>query len=299
MPGSEFKLESYDGLKLHVQGWEPDMEPKAVVCIVHGLGGHGGRYGHVAEAFTQAGYAMLAMDLRGHGKSEGRRGHAKDYAVLTDDIFQMIEAARERYPDLPVFLYGHSLGGNLVIHYALRRLPKIAGIIAMAPLLRTAVQPPAWKLRFLKAMYSVWPTLTISNSINTASLSRDENVVQVYLNDPLIHDRVSARLGVDMLKYGTRNIKRASEIPCPILLMHGTADRVTSAKASQKFASRAGRACTLKLWDGLSHELHNEPEYREVLDFALVWMAEIINSSQEEPGNIQGNPQINADAPPS
>jgi len=268
----EFKIESYDGLKLHGQGWELDAETKAVICLVHGLGGHSGRYGHVADAFNKAGYALMAFDLRGHGHSEGKRGHAPNYTVLTDDIFQLLEAARERFPDVPVFLYGHSLGGNLVIYYALRRRPKVAGIIATSPLFKPAFKPSVWKLALLRAMYTLRPSLSVSSGLETEALSRDSEVLQTYRNDPLVHDRISARLAIDMLRNGEWNLAHAADLPCPLLLMHGDADRITSAKASSKFAARAGDACALKIWGGFFHELHNEPDKQDVLAYVLEWM---------------------------
>ena len=268
----DFKFSAMDGLELHEQSWAPSSKPRAIVCLVHGLGEHGGRYSHVAEAFNKAGYALITFDLRGHGQSGGRRGHARNYTVLMDDIFQLLETAKEQYPGLPVFLYGHSLGGNLVIHYALRRLPKLAGIIASSPLFRTAVKPPAWKISLLRAMYGLWPSLTVSSGLKEASMSRDSKVVQAHQDDPLGHKRVSARLAIDMLRNGEWNMMHAADLPCPLLLMHGKADRVTSARATREFALRVGDSCTFKLWEGLFHELHNEPEQREVFEYVLDWL---------------------------
>ena len=272
MPSFEFKIESNDGLKLHGQGWEPDAGTKAVVCLVHGLGEHSGRYGHVGEAFNRAGYALIACDLRGHGRSEGPRGHAPNYTALMEDIFQLLEAAKERYPDLSVFLYGHSLGGNLVLHYALRQRPDLTGIIATAPLFRTASKPPAWKLAMLRAMCRLRPSLSTSSGLEVNALSRDEKVVRAYRNDPLAHDRVSARLAVNMLRSGQWNLKHATEFTLPLLLMHGDADRITSVQASREFAASVKDRCTLKIWGGLYHELHNEPERNRVLDYILDWL---------------------------
>ncbi len=273
MPHVEFKIESCDGLRLHGQGWAPDAGTRAVICLVHGLGEHCGRYKHVAEAFNKAGYALMAFDLRGHGRSEGQRGHAPSYPVLMDDVFQLLETAKERYPDIPVYLYGHSLGGNLAIHYALCRRPKLAGVVASAPLFRPASKPPAWKIALLRAMYRVRPSLSISSGLETAALSRDSKVVQAYRNDPLTHDRISARLAMDMLRNGEWNLVHAADLPCPLLLMHGDADRITLAEASREFAARAGTACTLKVWEGFFHELHNEPERQDVLAFSIEWIS--------------------------
>jgi alpha-beta hydrolase superfamily lysophospholipase len=281
MPQTDFELNALDGLKLHGRKWAPESTPGAMVCLVHGLGEHCGRYDHVAEALNGAGFALMAFDLRGHGLSEGKRGHAKSYTVIMDDIFQLVETAKEQYPGVPVFLYGHSLGGNLVIHYALRRLPTLTGIIATSPLFRPAVKPPAWKIRLLQAMYSVWPSLTVSNGLETAALTRDVEVQHTHDEDPLIHDRVSARLAMDMLKNGRWNMAHAADLPCPMLLMHGKADRITSARASHEFALTVGDSCALKLWSACYHELHNEPGKEDVFAFALDWMSKIVTPPEQ------------------
>ena len=117
----EFTQQTPDGVQFYFQGWQPETPPKAVVCLVHGLGEHSGRYAHVAAALNDAGYALLGFDLRGHGKSGGPRGHTPSYDTLMDDIGRLLAEAAQRYPGQPQFLYGHSLGGNLVLNYALRR----------------------------------------------------------------------------------------------------------------------------------------------------------------------------------
>ena len=268
----EFGWQTEDGLRLYAQGWQPETEPKGVVCLVHGLGEHSGRYRHLAAFLNQADYALLAFDLRGHGKSEGQRGHAPGYEALLDDIAHLLAEAAERYPDRPRFLYGHSLGGNLVINYALRRRPQLAGVIATGPLLRTAFEPPAWKIPLGKIMRGLWPALSMSNEIDRQDLSRDPAVVRAYNDDPLVHDRVTARLGIDMLEAGLWALEHAAELSLPLLLMHGGADRLTSAQASREFAAQAGTRCTLKIWDGFYHEIHNEPEQGEVFEYLLEWL---------------------------
>jgi acylglycerol lipase len=268
----EFGWQTEDGLRLYAQGWQPETEPRGVVCLVHGLGEHSGRYTHLAGFLNQAGYALLAFDLRGHGRSEGQRGHTPSYEVLLDDIAHFLAEAAERYPDHSRFLYGHSLGGGLVIEYALRRRPRLAGVIATGPLLRTAFQPPAWKLTLAKIMCSLWPTLALSNELDRQALSRDPEVVRAYNEDPLVHDRLSARLGMDMLQSGLWALEHAAEFPLPLLLMHGGADRITSPQASREFAAQAGEVCTLKIWDGFYHEIHNEPEQQQVFEYLLEWL---------------------------
>jgi len=236
------------------------------------MGEHSGRYAHLAAFLDQAGYALLTFDLRGHGKSEGQRGHTPSYEALLNDISLLLEEAAKRYPDRPRFLYGHSLGGNQVINYALRRRPQVAGVIATGPLLRPGFEPPAWKLTLGKIMYSLWPTLSMSNELDCQSLSRDPEVVRAYNDDPLVHDRVSARLAMDMLQAGLWVLEQAAEFPLPLLLMHGSDDRLTSAQASREFAAQAGHRCTLKIWDGFYHEIHNEPEQGQVFEYLLEWL---------------------------
>jgi len=268
----EFGWQTKDGLRLYAQGWKPETAPKAVVCLVHGLGEHSGRYGHLAAFLNQAGYALLSFDLRGHGKSEGQRGYAPSYEALLDDIARLLDEAANRYPDLPRFLYGHSLGGNLVINCALRRRPQLAGVIATGPFFRAAFEPPAWKLTLARIMYNLWPTLSLSNELDRQALSRNPEVVRDYDEDPLVHDRLTPRLTMDMFQAGLWALEHASELSLPLLLMHGSADRLCSVQASREFAARAGDRCTLKIWDGFYHEIHNEPEQEQVFKYLLEWL---------------------------
>lgn len=269
---SEFEITTNDNLKLQGQSWKPEGETKATVCMIHGLGEHAGRYGHVAKAFNEHGIAVLAFDLRGHGRSEGKRGHAPDYDVLMSDVAQLLETAGERYPNLPVFLYGHSLGGSLVIHYALRKQPGLAGVVASSPLLRLAYRPPVWKTGLLHLMHALRVNLSLPSGVDDTALSRDLNVVRIKRNDPLSHKRITPPLATGMLRAGEWNLQHAAELPCPLLLMHGGSDRITSATASKEFASRAGILCTLKIWKGFFHELHNEPGKQEIFAVMLEWI---------------------------
>lgn len=268
----EFKIKPAAELTLYGQCWEPASNLKAAICLVHGLGEHSGRYDHVAEALNLAGYAVVAFDLRGHGCSEGPRGHAPNYAALMADVAALLNEAASRYPNLPRFLYGHSLGGNLAIHYVLREHPDLAGVIASSPLLKPASKPPAWKMALLRTMHGLWPSMPLSNGLEDTALSRNINVVRSYRNDPLVHDQISARLAMDILTSGQWNLEHAAEFPLPLLLMHGDADRITSFHASCAFAAQLNDRCSLKIWNGLFHELHNEPEKREVITFVTDWL---------------------------
>ncbi len=268
----ELGWENKEGIKFYGCGWEPAETPKAVVALVHGHGEHVGRYSHVAEAFTKAGYALAGFDLRGHGKSGGARGHTSSYEALMDDVADFLEQVARRYPKLPAFLYGHSLGGNLVLNFTLRRRPNVAGVIVTGPWLKLAFDPPAVQVVLGRVMDKIAPGFTQKSKLDTAALSHDAQVVKAYNNDPLVHDLISARLYVGMYNSGLWALEHASEFPVPLLLMHGMGDRITSAQASREFAERGGKQVTWRPWEGMYHEIHNEPEKAKVLETMTTWM---------------------------
>lgn len=269
----EWNWKTSDGLQMYSKGWAPKGKPKGTICLVHGHGEHIGRYEHVAAALTEKGYALLGFDLRGHGKSAGPRGHTPSYEAFMDDIAVFFGQIEARYPGLPRFSYGHSLGGNLVLNYALRRKPALRGVIATGPWLKLAFDPPASKVSLGKMMNNILPGFTQSSGLETTALSHDPAVVKAYENDPLVHDKISARMFVSTYDSGLWALEHASEFPLPLLLMHGTADRLTSAEASRQFGEADGKQVTLKLWDGWYHEIHNEPEKAEVFKVMTDWLA--------------------------
>ena len=272
MVNSESTWRTADGLELFAQLWQTEARPRGVVCLVHGLGEHSGRYSHLAAVLTKAGYALQAFDLRGHGNSEGRRGHAPSWEVLLDDISLSLTQAEARFPDAPLFLYGHSLGATLALTYCMSRPSQLAGVIATGPLLRPAIQLPAGKMALGRMMYHLWPTFSLNNELDPTGISRDQNVVRAYVDDPHVHDRISARLGLDMLQAGEWASQHGENLKLPLLLMYGSADPLCSPQAIQKFGERANHDCTCKAWDGLYHEIHNEPEQHEVFRTVIEWL---------------------------
>ena len=272
MKQSEFDWVTQDGLKIYARVWEPEQKAKGVICLIHGLGEHSGRYEHVAKFFTHRGYIQAAFDLRGHGKSGGQRGFSASWDMLLDDMSHFLEEIRARYAGLPVFLYGHSLGGTLVVSYGMQRKVPLAGVVSTGPLFKLAFEPPAWKLSLAKMMAHILPSFALSNEIDPMVLSRDSQVGKAYAADPLVHDRFSARLATDLFAEGERALEHAAEFPLPLLIMHGGADRLTSVEASRVFAQRLGERCTLKVWEGFFHEIHNETEQDQVFEFMLDWL---------------------------
>ena len=269
----KWRFKSQDGLELFAHAFPAEETPKAVVCLVHGHGEHIERYEHVAEAFNKAGYSMIGFDHRGHGQSEGARGHIPSYAMLLDDISRFRKEVHEYYPNIPHFIYGHSMGGNIVLNYAMREKPEVTGVIATGPWLKLAFDPPAIQVFMGKMMNKINPGFIQTSGLETAALSRDPEVVRAYEEDSLVHNKISARLFVEMYESGLWALEHASEFPLPLLLMHGSEDRLTSAAASKEFGVKApADKITTKIWDGFYHELHNEPEKDEVIKTMIDWM---------------------------
>lgn len=273
MKNTTWNWKAPDGVELFVQEWAPDKDARALVCLVHGLGEHSGRYAHVGAAFAEAGYVLGAYDLRGHGRSGGQRGHFPSLEALHEDIHGHSQALRQRHPGLPAFLYGHSLGGALVLSYAACRHDALAGVIATGAGLRSPVLEQRAKVAFSKALGGLLPTVTIPTGLDPEAVSRDPQVVRAYREDPLVHGVATlsaARAGIEAIE---RAFACAPEFPAPLLLMHGTADRLAYPHGTQEYAALVPGNCTLRLWDGLHHELHNEPEQAQVLRTCLDWIA--------------------------
>ncbi len=253
-------------------------EPKGVIHLIHGLGEHSGRYADLADRLCEAGYHLASFDLRGHGLSEGQRGHTPCFDYMLDDINLFSVEATQRFEGkLPFFLYGHSLGGNLVLNYALKNKVDYVGVIVTSPALSTTTPPPKIKIALAKLMVKVMPAFSLKNGLETAALSRDEAIVKAYTNDVYVHDTLSARLGMDLLESGQYALNNAVQWTLPLLLMHGTADRITSPEASKQFAEAAGKQVQLVLWEGYYHELHNDFSKEPVIDKLIHWLNEKAN----------------------
>lgn len=272
---NKFTLTSSDNLWLNGENFLPTAETKAAIVLIHGMGEHFGRYKHVVEFFNSIGYAVIGMDLRGHGTSQGRRGHIDTYQQLMDDIDLLVKKAHELFNGLPLIMYGHSLGGNIAANYVLRRQPALMGLIVTAPYFKLAFDPPAWKVAMSKIMAKILPALTMPTGLELAALSKDQAVVDAYQNDPLVHDKISAAFFTNVHAAATYPIKHAEELKIKTLVMHGLADRITSFKGTTAFARNNPELVELKLWEGLYHEIHNEKEKQQVFDHIAGWLGKL------------------------
>jgi alpha-beta hydrolase superfamily lysophospholipase len=208
--------------------------------------------------------------------SPGKRGDLPSYEEVLDDIGFFVEKVRESGPGLPCFLYGQSMGGNIVLNYGIRRKPALAGIIASSPWLRLA-RPPAKITEYIGGwLRRISPALARPNGIDPADLSHDQAVARSYAEDPLVHRLITLQTYAFIQSAGEYALRSAELLGCPTLVMHGTDDRITSLKASGEFFRNAPGGTTFRLWQGLRHELHNEPEKEEIFRYVLRWMTEVL-----------------------
>ena len=272
----EFQFAGGDGLGLYAQGWLPGTEhgqSQAVVVWVHGFLEHGGRYAATAEALVRRGYSVYAMDLRGHGRSDGPRCLVDRFERYLEDLDVWIEAVGRREPAKPRFLLGHSMGGLVVALWSVTRRPPLAGLVMSASTLRlNADLFPV--LRRLAGPVGRWlPWLRVAR-MGFRSMSRDRAVLAAWQADPLVfHGRFPARTGAELLRAMRWLEGSADAVLPPLLLLHGTADRLCEAEGSREFYRRAGSPDkTLRLYEGLYHDIFHEPEHPRVLADLAGWL---------------------------
>ena len=189
-----------------------------------------------------------------------------------EDVTALIDRAAELYPGLPRFLYGHSLGGLIVLTHCIRVHPEITGVVATSPGLSSPLLDQKLKIGAAKLLGSVLPTVSVPTGLDADLVSRDPEVVKVYLADPLVHDKSTLALGRDGALAAEEALARADEVDVPMLLVHGTGDEITYSRGSEQFVAKATGDKTLNLYDGLYHETHNEPESDRVLADTIAWL---------------------------
>ena len=261
-------------VRIHGERVLPKKTPIGAVLLVHGFGEHLGRYKkNVIPRLVASGMGVMLYDNVGHGKSGGKRGHCKDYTSLLDILSLALTKTKESFPGLPVFLYGHSMGGNLILNYALRRKPAVSGLIATSPYLRLAFDPPQWKMILGKLMVNIAPSITLSAGLDAKAISRIPEEVLAYTSDPLVHGKVSPMFSFPIMEAGEWALSHAHELQFPTLLLHGTGDRLIDHKATKIFHERCGSS-TLFLYEGGFHELHHDSCQDMMLDQVQAWLTQ-------------------------
>lgn len=272
------KLITADQIELAWQAWSPPAA-QGVIVVVHGLAEHSGRYRETAEYLANHGWAVIAADLRGHGQSaDGRhcgRVHVDEFSDYFHDVDAMVQLAGKKHGGLPLVLLGHSMGGLIVLSYVLEKPAGLAGAIISSPALGThpAFQPPLLLKLVVKVLSHLAPRLLFNSDLDTAAISRDPEVVQAYIADPLVSRKVSARWYASMMQAMGHVFDRATSLCVPLLLMQSGADRLVDPAAPARWAAAAPRQyLDLVTWEGFYHEMLNEPGKDRVREKILSWL---------------------------
>ncbi len=269
----EGRLVGTHDVELFWQGWLPPGTVSGIVLISHGLGEHSGRYGNVVDALLPDGWAVYGLDHRGHGLSGGRRAHLDDYRDFLADFDAFRRTVVDRHPDVPVFLLGHSMGGQIALAYALDHQAALRGLVLSAPALASDAVPKA-AIPVLRALGAYLPTLRPAG-IDTTKISKDPAVVAAYQADPLVHHG-KPTLGLSLGLFSQFNVlpERARTLTIPLLLQHGGNDVLADPAGTRLLESTSGSPDQTVFWyPDLWHEIYNEPERAQPLADLREWLA--------------------------
>lgn len=266
------------GVRLFWRSWEPP-DPAATVLLVHGLGDHSGRWTGIAVSLAAAGLAVHAPDLRGHGRSRGRRGHAGSFEHLLRDLDRLRRAAAPEADHRTVVLVGHSLGGLLVLrHLQAFPSPAVAGAVAAAPFVRLRAEVPAWKLT-AGGLADRWlPGLTLDSEVDEELVLREEEARERRRRDPLVHRRISARLWGEMQREA-RRLQEDGAPDRPVLLQVAGEDRVVDPASVEGLAGRLGPGTEVREYPAAYHDLYHDPDGGEALEHARDWIRSRVRRS--------------------
>jgi len=276
-------IETADGPRLFTRAWGED--PKApAVGIVHGLGDHSGRWERVGRALASRGFAAYALDLPGHGKSEGKRGHVRSWDDYRLALTRWMEVLRQDGGARRWALLGHSLGALIALDWAYRNPRLVDALVLSAPPFELSIRPDAIKVHAARLIGLLWPGFSQSNQIPPSLLSHDPEVIRAHRADPLIHFRISARLFLEFQRMRRYLAGIAASNTIPTLIVQGGADPVTSCAGCATWAKTAKDGLvTYKEYPGLFHEVLNEPQGGAILDEIIVWLKQVLSRPRQEP----------------
>lgn len=246
-------------------------KPNAFIVFVHGLGEHIQRYNSWADQFFKKGIGFEGVDLPGHGCSDGKKGHIKSCQLIDEMIDKLFADLRMSLPGTPVFLYGQSMGGGLVLDYLVRKNPQFNGAIVTSPWLKLTYEPDELSVRLAAVIKNILPGFVQNSGLKVEHISHDDTIVEAYKNDPLVHGKISVSLFNIAMSAASNALKNAEHLKIPLLLMHGSDDQICSPHGSKEFAASSGMT-EFMLWNGGYHELHNEPFKDEVFKHILAWI---------------------------
>jgi alpha-beta hydrolase superfamily lysophospholipase len=262
------------GIRLHYHTWEV-VEPRAAMIVVHGLAEHGGRYERLGQTLAGIDVSTFALDLRGHGLSDGRRGHAPAFGSFVQDLDRFRrEVLGLVDPSTPIFLLGHSMGGLIALRYQEEYPGSFSGAVIVSPWLATAIPVPRWKANLANVLARLLPAFPFNADIHAELLSRDPAVVAAYRDDPLVHGRITPRLFVEASREMGLVFQRSDRITSPLLFLLAGSDRIVDTTRSLAFARTLGAAdVVIKVYPDFYHEVLNEKAAGQWADL-LAWMRE-------------------------
>ena len=273
MQHTEGKFTGRNNFNLYWQAWLPDGVPVAVLVVVHGIAEHSGRYSNLVNYFVPKGYAIYSFDLRGHGKSEGIRSYVERFSYYLDDLKIFYNIVREENKKAKAFMVGHSMGSTITIAYAIEHQSELNGLIVSGTTLKAGASINQATILMAKILSILAPKMGVS-ALDANLISRDKAVVDAYVHDPLNYTgKLRARWGTELLKTMIRLQSKISELSLPILIMQGSADRISDPSSSKMlFAGVKSKDKTLKLYEGFYHEIFNDPERQQVFLDMEAWL---------------------------
>lgn len=268
----EFTWQTNDNKQLFAQRWDAGHNSRGLLLLVHGLGEHSSRYNGWAGKFVHEGFSVLSFDLRGHGNTPVPLTKTSDYNKLLDDIDLLVNEGKKLYPETPIFIYGHSFGGNLAVNYAISRPIQANGIILTSPWLE--IEKPPSRLKFISAnvLSKFAPHLRARTGLRPEDISKELRQVHNYRNDPKVHNFINIRLFMKAYEHGLIAKRSIYKINMPLLVIHGSADKITSCKATREFVMNSGEKTTYHEIEGGYHELHNDSESEVVFNLITEWL---------------------------
>ena len=270
--GESRYLEAADGTRLHYRAWPVDR-PRAVMPVLHGLFEHSRRYAELASVMNGAGVAVFGLDLRGHGLSEGRRGHVRRFDRFIDDAARFVDTVAATVPDAPRFLLAHSMGGLVAVRYMEERRPALAGAILTSPWLETAAHVPGWQKTLARVLDGVLPILPFPADLDPAELSHDPERVADYREDPRIFSTLTPRLWEEVRRAADAAFRHRDRLDLPLLFLLGGDDRIARTDRSVQLArSLPATDVTVEVLAGYYHEVLQEVERAAVMGEILEWL---------------------------
>jgi len=269
----EGEFPGYQDLNLYYQGWLPSNKPRALLLVAHGLAEHSGCYLNLVNHFVPQGYAIYSFDYQGHGKSPGLPGYIERFSYYINDLQVFGDMVRKKHKNTKFFLLGHSMGGTIAITYAIKHQDGLDGLLVSGATLQVGASVSPVMILAARILSRLLPKAGL-DVIDATAISRDQDVVAAYVNDPLVYrGKIRARLGAEFIKATQKLLPQMAQINLPLLIMHGTADRLSEPSGSQILYQRvSSRDKTLKLYDGFYHEIFNEPGRQQVFADIEAWL---------------------------